>query len=83
MSTLNAVLRIIVKLIALAFSPVVIALILVFWLLSFLIDLLAKKSDEEHLSERDVRKRNTDRTNKRRHSVLDLIFDYFKALFSW
>lgn len=82
MSTLNAVLRIIVKLIALAFSPVVIALILVFWLLSFLIDLLAKKSNEEHLSERDVRKRNTDRTNKRRHSVLDLIFDYFKAVLS-
>lgn len=78
--TKTNVLGIIAKAIGWLFSPIVLAILLALGFLSWFIDLLSKKSDEEFLSDKEVRKREIDRTNKRRHSFLDLIANYFKML---
>lgn len=70
------------KIILILGLPFVIPLCLLFALLSFLIDLISLKDDKKHLSYSETRKRKTDRANKRRHSCLSFLMDYFKMMIS-
>ena len=63
------------------FVPIVLCLTF-FALFSFLIDLIAKKEDEQHLKYSEIRKRETDRKNARYHRYLEFIVNYIRAIFS-
>ncbi len=81
-SALEIVGVVIVKFLLILFTPTVIVLWAFFALVSFIIDLISRKDDAEHLSYSETRKRATDRTNARRHSHLNFLIDYFKLLIS-
>lgn len=68
----------IVKLIVFLLCFPLILLLLLFALGSFLIDLISQKSDSEFLSDKEIRKRKIDRTNKRRHDFLGLVVSLLK-----
>ena len=69
------------RILAFVVSPVWLLLIGLYALLAFLIDCIANKQDAENLSYTDSKKRATERSNKRSHKILDLLFAYFKFIF--
>ena len=70
-----------VRLVAILLLPLFLFVFCLFAIGSLIIDLCSKHKDEQYLSAKESKMRATDRTNTRRHKLLDLICSYFKILF--
>lgn len=72
---------IVIKLFALAAFIPVLCLVLIYGLISLLIDLFTSIKESEVMDNDEAKKRAIERKNERAHKIVDLCLDYIKFIF--